>query len=146
MRLTHLAAVGSELPRAAVEFGPGLTVIYGASDSGKSYIAEAIDYVFGASKLKQIPESEGYSHLLLGLVFPDGQVVTLVRPMPGNPGQNRIAVYAGQHMNVPTWPPDVRLASKHSPSTRRTYPAICLHSSGSTGGWYDATRETIVGC
>ncbi|MGW4198856.1 hypothetical protein [Streptomyces sp. NPDC005004] len=79
IRLLHLTFAGAERERAQVVFDPKLTVIYGASDTGKSFVTEAIDYMLGARKLSLIPEAEGYSQILLGLELPDSSVVTLVR-------------------------------------------------------------------
>ena len=45
---------------AYVEFQSGLNVICGASDTGKSFIVESIDFLLGAKKMKDIPERTGY--------------------------------------------------------------------------------------
>lgn len=133
MLLTHLTAVGPAVPTATIEFGTGLTVIYGASDTGKSYIAEAIDFVMGSSKLKQIPEAEGYTHLLLGIAFPNGQFVTLARPMIGNTTDRKIAVYSGKHLQVPIEPPDMHLAAKHNPRSTQNVSRYLLAQIGLDG-------------
>ncbi|BET45093.1 ATP-binding protein [Kitasatospora aureofaciens] len=79
IRLLHLTFAGSGRRKAQVIFGEKLTVIYGASDTGKSFVTETIDYMLGARKLDLIPEAEGYSQILLGLTLPDGSVITLMR-------------------------------------------------------------------
>ncbi|WP_370361454.1 hypothetical protein [Catenulispora sp. MAP12-49] len=94
-----------------MDFHPRLTVIYGASETGKSFVVEAIDYMFGAGKLKEIQEAQGYTDILLGLRLADGQAVTLVR----QPGLNRAAVYHGDFRTVPTTPPAKVLPVKHNP-------------------------------
>lgn len=43
----------------------GVNVICGASDTGKSYFAETIDYMFGGSELKPIPETDGYDKITI---------------------------------------------------------------------------------
>ena len=43
LRLAHLTYAGSAKPLAQVVFGPELTVIYGASDTGKSFIVDSIE-------------------------------------------------------------------------------------------------------
>jgi len=133
MLLTHLTAVGPAVPTATIEFGTGLTVVYGASDTGKSYIAEAIDFVMGSSKLKQIPEAEGYTHLLLGITFPNGQSVTLARTMTGNTTDRKIAVYSGKHSQVPIEPPDMHLAAKHNPRSTQNVSRYLLAQIGLDG-------------
>ena len=39
-----------------LEFSPGVNVICGASDTGKSFLAETIDFMLGGSDLKEIPD------------------------------------------------------------------------------------------
>ncbi len=74
LTLVHLTFLGVGKPPATVEFSPGLTVIYGASERGKSYVEKSVDYMLGASELKPIPEDKGYSRILLGLRADDGRV------------------------------------------------------------------------
>jgi hypothetical protein len=133
MILTHLTAVGPSVPPASVEFGIGLTVIYGASDTGKSYIAQAIDFVTGGSNLKRIPEGEGYTNLLLGIALPDGQNITLVRPMTGDVREHKVAVFPGKHRQVPAEPPDMLLAPKHNPRSTQNISRFLLGEIGLDG-------------
>ena len=57
LRLRHLVFHGPDRPPAALEFGPGLNVIYGASECGKSFVVEAIDFMLGGKQqLRDIPE------------------------------------------------------------------------------------------
>lgn len=44
-----------------VSFKSGVNVVCGASETGKSFLAEAIDFMLGAESLKEIPERTGYS-------------------------------------------------------------------------------------
>ena len=119
MILTHLAATGPQVPTSLVEFGSGLTVIYGASDTGKSYIAQAIDFVTGGSSLKEIRESEGYTHLLLGIALPNEQHVTLMRPMAAGSRNDKISLFPGKHLQIPLGQPDMQLSPKHNPRSTR---------------------------
>ncbi|WNV82151.1 hypothetical protein [Umezawaea sp. Da 62-37] len=107
--LKHLTFVGASVEAASIEFSEGLTVVYGASDTGKSYIVEAIDFMFGASKLREIPEIEGYSHVLLCVQSGDGEVFTLVRPSRGG----RFSLYEGDLRDVPKRPAEQDLAASH---------------------------------
>ncbi len=64
---------------AGIDFKYGLNIITGASDTGKSYIIECIDYLFGAEKQpKDIAESLNYKYLLLEIKIGD-QIYTLKR-------------------------------------------------------------------
>ena len=44
-RLRFLGFFGPQKQPSTVTFGPGLNVIYGASNTGKSFIVEAIDFI-----------------------------------------------------------------------------------------------------
>lgn len=57
--LTHLTFIGAGLEPASVEFGSRVTLIRGPSDTGKSFIVDAIDFMLGANALKEIPERRG---------------------------------------------------------------------------------------
>ena len=45
---------------ASVSFGKGLTIIQGRSDSGKTCVANCIDFIFGGSVDKPFKESAKY--------------------------------------------------------------------------------------
>ena len=63
-RLRFLGFFGPQKPPATVTFGYGLNVIYGASNTGKSFIVEAIDFMLGGKPpLRDIPERVGYDRL-----------------------------------------------------------------------------------
>ena len=66
--LTRVTVTGSDVPDAEVSFSAGLNVISGPSDTGKTYIARCIDFLFGASKPpKKVPEAVPYELVSLGL-------------------------------------------------------------------------------
>lgn len=110
LTLTHLTFIGGAVEPASVEFSPRVTVVRGPSDTGKSFIVDAIDFMFGASALKEIPERGGYSTALLGLELPEGQVVTLSRSVNGG----RIGLYLADVRSEPLGVPDETLAAKHN--------------------------------
>ena len=71
---------------AVVEFTQGLNVVTGPSDSGKSYVLDLLDFIFGASKLRRvIPEVEPYDYVIAHLSFvgEDPHRVSLARPTKG---------------------------------------------------------------
>jgi len=62
LQLRHLALIGPSKPAASIDFKSGLNVICGASDTGKSFIVEAIDFLLGGTlPLRDIPERIGYN-------------------------------------------------------------------------------------
>jgi hypothetical protein len=127
--LTHLTFVGAGRQNATVEFGEGLTVIYGASDTGKSYVVEALDFMLGSQKLRDIPEVDGYSHVLLGLRLVDGSVFTLSR----SPKGGRFAVYEEDVRSVPVRPGDLDLAGKHIAKNKENISYFLLSKIGLAG-------------
>jgi hypothetical protein len=114
LRLNHLTFVGANVEPASVEFGPGTTVVRGPSDSGKSFMVDAIDYLLGATTLKEIPQREGYTMALLGLTLPSGEQVTLSRSVTGG----AVGRYTGDLRSAPRAAPPVSLASKHNTKSR----------------------------
>jgi hypothetical protein len=108
VRLVHLTAVGRNVPPTTLEFARHLTVIYGASEAGKSYVGEAIDFMFGASRLRDIPEAQGYGQLLLGIDF-EGEVVTLARNLRGG----SISIFDGDLRQLPDRAPDDVVLGSH---------------------------------
>lgn len=61
-RITRLTFTGTGVPDAEVIFSDGLNVISGPSDTGKTFIAQCIDFMLGASiSPKEIPEAAIHS-------------------------------------------------------------------------------------
>jgi hypothetical protein len=75
---------GDHVEVANVEFIKGLNVIYGPSDTGKTFIYQCIDYMLGASKRpKTIPESKAYTSCKLEIKTYSGVNFTLERSLKG---------------------------------------------------------------
>lgn len=67
IRINFLEIHGNNKIPAKVEFSKRLNIVYGASNTGKSYIIKVLDYMFGAEKLnKKIKLANGYSKVLMG--------------------------------------------------------------------------------
>ena len=63
-RLIRLSLTGLGLKEATVDFSDGLNVIYGPSDTGKTFIVKCIDFIFGGKMpMKSIPEARGYEKI-----------------------------------------------------------------------------------
>ncbi|MFF1378784.1 hypothetical protein [Streptomyces sp. NPDC058308] len=129
LRLLHLTFAGIGREKAQVVFDPRLTVIYGASDTGKSFVTEAIDFMLGARKLALIPEAEGYSQILLGMELPDGSVITLMR----GPQASRIGLFHSDERDLVFRAPDLDLAAQHSPRSARNLSRYLLERLGLDG-------------
>ncbi|MGF0540587.1 AAA family ATPase, partial [Agrobacterium sp. ES01] len=97
-QIRHLSFHGKDRKPAIVSFQSGLNVVYGASDTGKSYIVEAIDFMLGGKgPLPDIPEAKGYERVLLAIAFDDGSETTLLRGMTGGQFQ----AFEGLHTSIP---------------------------------------------
>lgn len=103
---------GPKKPDAEFKFAPGLNVLWGASDTGKTFLVEAIDFMLGAGDpLKDIPERQGYDQVLLGLTTPEAKDYTLIRSIQGG----NFVRFNGLLNGVPPNPKDgVKLKATHS--------------------------------
>lgn len=58
--ISKLIVSGVELPDSTIEFKDGVNIIYGPSNTGKSYVIRCIDYLFGSDN-SPIGEESGYN-------------------------------------------------------------------------------------
>ena len=64
LQLRRIAYTGPA-KQAEHSFRSGVNVICGASDTGKSFLAESIDFMLGGSDLRDIPERTPYGEIQL---------------------------------------------------------------------------------
>ena len=84
LRLGGVAFLGPERDNATIAFSAGLNVICGASETGKSFIVEAIDYMLGGqSPLRHIPEREGYDRIRMPILCEGWPTLGLERSTEG---------------------------------------------------------------
>jgi hypothetical protein len=83
--MVELRVTGPDKAPAGMPFRPGLNVISGASDTGKSYILGLIDYMMGAStRPRAIPQAFGYETAFLSVRSKaNGHIYTLERSLRG---------------------------------------------------------------
>ena len=82
--LRYLAFFGPDKPPADLSFAPGLNVICGASETGKSFIVESIDFMLGQENpVQDIPERDGYDRIRLAIESPGWLPLTLDRSVEG---------------------------------------------------------------
>lgn len=82
--LRSLRVTGLNKADAVMTFGPGLNVVSGPSDTGKSYLLEAIDFMLGGqTPPRQIPESVGYDRAHLTIEARAGSRFELTRALTG---------------------------------------------------------------
>lgn len=69
---------------AFLDFRKGANIVCGASETGKSFIIEAIDFMFGSdTELRDIPERVGYSTIRLTVETKSGEQFALERSVGG---------------------------------------------------------------
>ena len=84
-QLRSLRVTGPGKQVAEVTFRPGANVISGASNTGKSYILQCINFMLGSSKKpKKITESRGYTTCVLDLEDQNGATHQLERSLSGD--------------------------------------------------------------
>jgi len=82
IQLEQIEFIGPDRLRV-IEFAEGVNVICGASDTGKSFLAEAIDFMFGGSTLKEIPERVPYASANMGFNFGEADRWKVKRALAG---------------------------------------------------------------
>ena len=76
---------------SVLEFDEGLNIICGPSNTGKSYILECIDYLFGSDKIR-FDRSYGYNNIKLIVATENGNI-TFERELDSN----KIRVHSNNH-------------------------------------------------
>ena len=129
--LRHLVFLSPRREPAGVEFGRGLNVVYGASDTGKSFLVEAIDFMLGGRlPLRDIPERLGFDRVLLGIETYEGTPHTIFRSIDGG----RFRLFEGLHVEEP--PSEVAgrtLGEQHSERNADNLSSVLLGLVGLAG-------------
>lgn len=82
IQIERIEFIGPDKLRV-IEFAEGVNVICGASDTGKSFLSEAIDFMFGGSTLKEIPERIPYASASMRFNFGEGDRWKVRRALAG---------------------------------------------------------------
>lgn len=77
IRIDGLGFTGPERKPTFLSFHDGVNIIWGASNSGKSFVRKSIDYVLGGDKPTLPPEGTGYDNYVLWLTLPGSRRVSL---------------------------------------------------------------------
>lgn len=68
IQLSGLSFLGKDQEQAAIGFDVGANVICGASDTGKSFVLETLDFMLGGTTPpRDLPERQGYESVVLGV-------------------------------------------------------------------------------
>lgn len=131
IRLRHLAFTGPNIDPAKLEFVDGLNIVYGASNTGKSFAADAVLFMLGAvSKLPKIDEIKSYDAVWLGLTLGDQGEFTLCRPTKGG----NLKLFPGLITSHPTGKGEV-LSGKHGTKTMDSVSHRILETLGLQDRW-----------
>ena len=127
LRLCYLGYLGPKKKPASVMFEPGLNVICGASETGKSIIAESIDFMLGQEDpVRDIPERDGYDRVRLAMDSVDWPPLTLERSVEGG----NFRAYEEVLMDgAPRTEPRI-MKWKHSAARSDTLSFVLLERSG----------------
>jgi archaellum component FlaC len=107
LQLRFIRFLGPGKEPVEFPFKSGFNILYGSSDTGKTFLVEAIDFMLGAGDdLRDIPERNGFDSILLGLSA-HGKDYTIQRSV--NKGAFRL--FDGLLKEVPA---DDKLAKKMS--------------------------------
>ncbi len=82
LQLRRIAFSGPE-KMSEVAFSNGVNVICGASDTGKSFLAESIDFMLGGGKLRDIPELTPFGEIQFDLDVTSGENWRFLRATSG---------------------------------------------------------------
>jgi hypothetical protein len=116
-------------PPAALEFTAGLNVICGASETGKSFIVEAVDFLLGGNDpLRDIPERVGYDRARLILQKADETEFTVERSTSGGGFRK----YEGGWLIEPPSVDATALRERHARDRQDTLSAHLLAAVGLT--------------
>ena len=136
-QLRTLTVRGRNKQDAVVTFRPGLNVISGASNTGKSYILQCIRFMLGSSKKpKRLSEGRGYDTCLLELEDHVGRLHQLQRSLSGNAFSHKIVDGSGTVIL------DETLSEKNDPGNSNTISGLLLNL---TEAWGLKIRQTQAG-
>jgi hypothetical protein len=109
--LRRLAFTGPDKPVVGLDFAPGLTVVWGASQAGKSFAVKALDYMFGGgSPLPGLNEAVGYDRCWLEMDLPASGRITLARSL----SKGAYDLFEGEFERAAGRQSDRTLADSHS--------------------------------
>jgi len=127
--LAHLAFSGPHVANVKIEFKSGLNLIYGASNTGKSFAYKSIDAALGAgSQLPDIEQRREFDTLWLALTS-GAQQMTLSRALAGG----AIHLWSG-HVSQPTRGENSRaLGQRNNASNMENVSQFLLNEIGLRG-------------
>ncbi len=131
IRLRHLIFTGPNVEPAELEFDDGLNIVYGASNTGKSFASKAVLFAMGAiTKLPETHEIAVYTGVWLGITLADHGEFTLYRATRGG----HLKLYPGLIKGAPNGEGEV-LLGKHDQKRTDTVSHRLLEAIGLANKW-----------
>lgn len=123
-----LSVEGPGTANASLQFAAGLNVVAGASNTGKTFVFQAIDFMLGASRApKHVPEAAGYAEVYLQLTSKAESTVTFRRSLQGGD----VVLYSSRMEDISeSGVTTTTLAAKHEKGSVETVSGHLLSLSG----------------
>ncbi|MES2206823.1 MAG: hypothetical protein V4525_08515 [Pseudomonadota bacterium] len=83
IQIREVSFLGLNVEPSSIPFNQGLGVVCGASDTGKSFLVEAIDFLLGGKELRGIPELDGYERARIAIESSKYGIWTFERSIEG---------------------------------------------------------------
>ena len=121
---------GKKMQDAVITFAPGLSVVAGPSNTGKSLIRAAINFAFGSGDpMTSVAEATGYESVFVQVRAADGRAITFERSWGG--GDIRQYDVAASAITAATT--SVLLSAKHSAANTENISSVLLALAGFAG-------------
>lgn len=127
--IRHLVFVGTDVPSAQLEFDSGSNLVWGASNTGKSFALEAIDFMLGGSpRLADIEQMQGYDVIWLGFTIAKDDF-SLARAVAGG----SFSLFRGLLKGLPTDQSPIDLRQDNQGANDDTLSGFFLERLGLSG-------------
>ena len=131
LTITKLVLTGTAEKTAAIAVHPGLNVLFGASNTGKSFTVKTIDFMLGGTRpLPDIRERIGFDRAWMALTLPKAGDVTLMRSLAGG----SFELYPGNVFTSAAGDQNIRqLSAKHNHTNTDNISQFLLDELGFAG-------------
>jgi hypothetical protein len=86
LTIANIVFTGTPEEAASLVLQPGFNVVFGASNTGKSFAVKTIVFMLGSTRpLPDIEQRNGFERVWMALSLPKSGDVTLMRALAGGP-------------------------------------------------------------
>jgi hypothetical protein len=140
IEIRRLTFLGPKIDPCFVEFGARLNVFYGPTETGKSFIVEAIDFMFGGKELRGIPELDDYDTVVLWIELEDKKQFTLQRSTEG-----KAFLFSEGHRDRLTQETALSLSAIHSSKSDGNLSSVLLKLLGLNDKKVAVSKDDVRG-